>query len=343
MNIDKYIKDIFKYKEFTLNKQDEKKIKNKGLNSFIFDKLLSTKFRRKKIIESEKENILRKIDKFILNNEPIKITPCFGGYKQRWVNDFPGVGWAEIFHISFMLKYVSHISKIYNKGVVIEWESEDIILEYANNYSKRDLDRYAEEFRNLLKIFLEEIPKNIKLKLIRSREQYDVDILLDKINKIKVEKENELRLLDEDELKKTISKAKRNFILNDKDFKILSEKEENEYSIKAKAINLAFLDADYELREKYFEEDVIPVVFSFGIDKENVGGWLTLSSTSSSFCDFWAGMGILEIREDGRIIDRILSKQQYEKIKDYLKKIEVQLIKKDIPKSIFIYNGKLDI
>lgn len=39
--------------------------------------------------------------------------------------------------------------------------------------------------------------------------------------------------------------------------------------------------------------------------------------------DFWAGMGILEIRENGKIVERILSRNQYESIKNDLIDVKV--------------------
>ena len=80
---------------------------------------------------------------------------------------------------------------------------------------------------------------------------------------------------------------------------------------------------DYELRgSTYFEkENLIPLVGTFGL---GAGGesWLHLSSNSSSFVDFWSGVGILEVRED-KIVEKIISRSQFESIKTKLVKVKV--------------------
>jgi hypothetical protein len=83
MKIKQFAEDLFVYCKPELNKQEEKKIKKDGLEKFILGKITSAKYRRKSIPEFEKENILRKIEYFVKNEQPIKITPCFGGYKQK--------------------------------------------------------------------------------------------------------------------------------------------------------------------------------------------------------------------------------------------------------------------
>ena len=311
--------------------------------------MTSWKYRRRSLPEIEKNNILRKINNFTKEWKPIKITPCFWWYKQSWILNFPWIWWSEIFHISYFIKYVSFISRIYKPWVIIEWESEDIILEVANNFKKADLDTYSFEFKKILEIFLnsKNIPDNLYLKYVRAREQYSSDLLIKNINLIKDEKVKEIKELELSDFNLSIARVSRNFVFNwKKDFSDLNNDEKLNKIIESKALNLSFLDVDYELREKYFEEDIIPVVFSFWIDKENAGEWLTLSSNSSSFCDFWAWNWILEVRDNWRIIDRILSKKQYLKIKNDLHTLELNTFsKKDsiIPSSIEIYFGTINI
>ncbi len=60
--------------------------------------------------------------------------------------------------------------------------------------------------------------------------------------------------------------------------------------------------------------------------------------------DFWAGMGILEVRED-QIIERTISQKQYEKIKDKLIKIKLDTEISKISSNfswIYVYEGQLD-
>ena len=93
----------------------------------------------------------------------------------------------------------------------------------------------------------------------------------------------------------------------------------------SRVFNEAFLDADYEVRgESFFDdESTIPLLFSFGLGP---GGeaWPHIGSSSSSMVDFWAGMGILEKRENGTIIPRIISKTQYDLIKNDLVRVSLK-------------------
>lgn len=60
--------------------------------------------------------------------------------------------------------------------------------------------------------------------------------------------------------------------------------------------------------------------------------------------DFWAGIGILEIRED-KIIERTISQKQYEMIKDKLIKVKLDTEINKISSNyswIYVYEGKLD-
>ena len=107
------------------------------------------------------------------------------------------------------------------------------------------------------------------------------------------------------------------------------------------------MDADFEVRgNDFFEkENNIPLLFSFGLGP---GGeaWLHIGSSHSSMTDFWAGTGVLEIREDGSIVERILSRNQYENVKDKLIDVKVESSVSEICNSlthIKVYQGTLNL
>lgn len=151
---------------------------------------------------------------------------------------------------------------------------------------------------------------------------------------------------EEYDKQRRIAKVKTNFKVDGvEDFTHLTESELNEKYRWSRVFNEAFLDADYEVRgESFFDdESTIPLLFSFGLGP---GGeaWPHIGSSSSSMVDFWAGMGILEKRNNGAIIPRIISKNQYELIKNDLKKIKVTTKlsgKNENYDFIYVYNGTL--
>ena len=102
---------------------------------------------------------------------------------------------------------------------------------------------------------------------------------------------------------------------------------------------------DFELRPNYFEgESSIPLLFSFGLGP---GGetWLHIGSCSTSMVDFWTGIGIIEYwPEEDKCVQRIISKTQYDAIKDQLIKVDVESPISNITnnlKYIYVYQGKL--
>ena len=131
---------------------------------------------------------------------------------------------------------------------------------------------------------------------------------------------------DEEDKQRRIQKARTNFKLDGVvDYTKLSDKEKEELYKQSRILNETFLDADFEVRgNDFFEkENNIPLLFSFGLGP---GGeaWLHIGSSHSSMTDFWAGTGILELREDGTIVERILSRNQYENIKNDLIDVEIE-------------------
>ena len=151
--------------------------------------------------------------------------------------------------------------------------------------------------------------------------------------------------LPDEEKEIRLRRAETNIMWNGKeDLTNISDEERKKFIYDSRTLNEAFLDIDYELRGKeYFEKDnLIPLLGSFGL---GAGGelWLHLASNSSSMVDFWAGMGILEVRED-KIIQKTISQKQFEQIKDSLVKVNVNNDLTNISNNyswIYVYEGKL--
>ena len=278
--------------------------------------------------------------------------PSFGGYKHWWVPTYPTIDWAEIFNMKFMLEYLTPICANYidNKST-IEYESEEIILSELNNVPQSGLDEYTKTFRKALSYFNNQ-QDVIEMKLSLAREQYmeygfDKEKLLARIEEMLPEYTERFNSYDEEDKIRRLQKARTNFKLDGVvDYTQLSKKEIEDLYKKSRILNEAFLDADYEVRgNDFFEKETnIPLLFSFGLGP---GGesWLHIGSSHSSMTDFWAGIGIMELRENGQIIERILSRSQFENIKDRLEKIEVNSPISyicDALKYIYVYKGSLN-
>ncbi len=283
---------------------------------------------------------------------PLNFVPSFGGYKHWWSPSYPSIDWAEIFNMKFMLEYLVPICANYsNNKSSIEYESEEIILSELNNVPQAGLDEYTRTFKKALEYFNSK-QNYVEMKLSLAREQYkdynfDKQKLLSRIQEILPEYTDRFNNYEPEDQARRIQKARTNFKLDGVvDYTNLSENQKEDLYKKSRIFNEAFLDADYEVRgNDFFEkESNIPLLFSFGLGP---GGeaWLHIGSSKSSMTDFWAGTGILEIRNNGQIIERILSRNQFDQVKDKLVKVNVNSPISNICKAlsyIYVFKGSLN-
>lgn len=326
------------------------------INQFINNELLSLKGISNDFIplNQQKEKFLQRIflrryRKYATTNEvrdfvydrlsgiidkklPMTFVPSFGGYKHWWTPTYPKTDWAEVFNVKFLLEYLAPIYNSYTENrVSIKYESEEVILAELNNIPQSGLDEYTSSFRDVLKVFQEIIGDKVDLSLVLAREQYEEvgyskEKLLARIEEMLPDYYARFDSYEEEDKKRRIAKVKTNFKLDGvKDYTNISEEEKEALYKWSRVFNEAFLDADYEVRgESFFDdESTIPLLFSFGLGP---GGeaWPHIGSSASSMVDFWAGMGILEKRENGTIIPRIISKTQYDLVKNNLIKVPVK-------------------
>ena len=324
------------------------------LNGTMIDRLFAKKFRKYSIAPDVKVYVSEKLENILKKKLPLTFVPSFGGYKHWWCPTYPTIDWAEIFNMKFMLEYLSPIYNNYKDNkTTIEYESEEIILSELNNVPQSGLDEYTRTFRLACDYFNSLLNNKVELKLSLAREQYkdynfDKQKLLNRINEMLPEYAERFESYDEEDKQRRIQKARTNFKLDGVvDYTKLSDKEKEELYKQSRILNETFLDADFEVRgNDFFEkENNIPLLFSFGLGP---GGeaWLHIGSSHSSMTDFWAGTGILELREDGTIVERILSRNQYENIKNDLIDVEIESPISNICKSlthIKVFKGTLKL
>jgi hypothetical protein len=324
------------------------------LNGTMIDRLFAKKFRKYSIAPDVKVSVSEKLSNIIVKKLPLTFVPSFGGYKHWWCPTYPTIDWAEIFNMKFMIEYLSPIFSNYQDNkTTIEYESEEIILSELNNVPQAGLDEYTKTFRLACDYFNKILNDKVELKLSLAREQYkdydfDKEKLLNRINEMLPEYAERFESYDEEDKQRRIQKARTNFKLDGvADYTNLSDEEKEELYKKSRILNETFLDADFEVRgNDFFEkENNIPLLFSFGLGP---GGeaWLHIGSSHSSMTDFWAGTGILELRDDGSVVERILSRNQYESIKDELEDVEIESPISNICESlkhIKIYKGTLKL
>ncbi len=317
IKVNNYINDqLLNFNNIETNGLEGNTLKEKILN-----RLFSRKWSREAQYEEAKKYTEEKVDNILNNNLNFLFCFCFGGYKHFWSPTYPEPDWAEIFTIKYLMEYILPIAQTQNKKVNIEFESEEVALTYMNNTPQEGMDKYNKAFQKIINYVNNKTEYPIGLSVVLARNFYDKEELLKKMYDYLPNVQERFNNLDEKEKEIRLKRAETNIMWEGKEnLTNISDEEKRKFIYNSRTLNEAFLDIDYELRGKeYFEkENLIPLLGSFGL---GAGGelWLHLASNKSSLVDFWAGMGILEIRED-KIIEKTISQKQFEQIKDELKK-----------------------
>ena len=271
---------------------------------------------------------LTKLSNAMSENKPLIFTFCFGGYKSHTSFSHPEVDWAELFHMNYFVSYLYPIIKMYPYGVRIEYESEEVSIQF-NNVPQIQTDKYTLSFNKLLDYFVKTVQikygilLNMRLVLARDLYKNGVSQLYSIMEEKKPLYTEYFEQLTEGEKKKWIQRAEANFMWDNgiKNYGVLSESEKYDVYKNARIMNEAFLDADYILRESWFEDPYrIPITGTWGTmpSAQPIDGWLHIKSTADSKVDCWIGTGFLKkVRKHETVSyhQTILSKTQVEKIK----------------------------
>lgn len=318
----------------------------------FLERIFLRRYRKYATTQSVRDFVEQRLAGIIDGGLPMTFVPSFGGYKHWWSPTYPTTDWAEVFNIKFLLEYLAPIYNSYVQNEVsISYESEEVILAELNNIPQSGLDAYTKAFREVLRVFQTIIGKKPSLSLVLAREQYEQvgfskEKLLARISEMLPDYYRRFDSYDAEDQMRRIAKVQTNFRLDGvKDYTHCSEAEVQKLYKASRVLNEAFLDADYEVRGESFFDDAstIPLLFTFGLGP---GGeaWPHIGSSASSMVDFWAGMGILEKRENGKIVPRIISKTQYDIIKSELIKVPVTSALTGENANydyIYVYNGTL--
>ena len=276
--------------------------------------------------DAAREFTLQKAKNIIEKNLPFIFSFCFGGYKHWWCESSPAPDWAELYNLKYLYEYLAPITAIWKEGVTLEYESEEVGIEMMNNVPDAWQKEYTKIFLKLMDYVKAKVKLPLNFNFVLASDLYDKNQLFKMIEDYLPVVEKRYENLTPKEKVVRVKRAASNILWNGaKDLTKLSDAQKYEYAKESRIKNEAFLDMDYELRgATYFEkENLIPLVGTFGLGAGGEG-WLHLASNSSSFVDFWSGMGILEARED-RIIEKIISQSQFEAIKDRLVKVKVNI------------------
>ncbi len=333
MTIQEHLEDRLKNtSKYTPSNEDSKIIKYEGIETFIYRKLTSTKFRKTSVDSDSEKRVKKAIHLNVSNNSPIKLTYPFGAYKIWRVPTYPKVDWAEFLTISYVCRYVAPILAAYKPGAEITFSSDDVVIELIDNYPRKDLDAYVSSFRELLAAFGNYFPENLKVEL----KQVVPDIYsLSDYNK---------------ELKELFSILKATGLSEERKVKL---RKAFEFNFQRKGKDDLTSDLDYQkalddlmIYSEVYLQLTKRRAFVRGEDKvvlfsQKIPNALDIGSTSVSKAKFWVGMGVLE-QAEGKFYDRIMTPKQWEENKTKVKWVNTSLIALPNFEKIPVFNERFN-
>jgi len=267
------------------------------LYNSIYKTIMSKKFRKFSVLPEYLKHIEEVISTSIRENQPIRFSFPFGGYKLWRLEETPEVDWAELFTFMYYAKWLKPITEVYKPGVIFDFASDDMIVERMNNISQEDTKKYKKSFEKLVKFLENYLPENFKftftaISSFYTPEEFEKD-LEDKIAKKKIEFGG-LPVLDD---------KKRSMVeLNVK----LKQGQDADplWKEKTELLHQAYYTVDK--RRPYNRAINKILVFPTKI-KDGVA----VGTTKTSVAKFWVGVGALK-KKDNEFIEYVLSPSQLE-------------------------------
>lgn len=253
----------------------------------IFKALTTKKFRKYSLSEESAIHIRSSIAANVKNNEPIKATLVFGGYKIWRLEETPEVDWAELFSLMYYTNWMKPVCEMYEPGVWFDFFSDDVIVPQMNNISPDDTKAYQESFKSLLAFLKPYQPANLNMTLNRVGDQYDSYADFEK--DLKEQKELLSQTLTGGFPK--LDDAARAVL--DLNVQLTDEqKKDPMWQEKVQLLHDAY--AQVKGRRPYYKK----------ADKLNVmttplNGMLSVGTTKDSIMKFWIGTGVLRPKDGG--------------------------------------------
>jgi len=319
MEAKKYLENSLKScTKYRLTDLDKKYLEENEVDSFIYKKLTSKKFRKWAIDEDSQNRVKGAIKINMERNGPIQFTFPFGGYKLWRLPTAPEVDWAEFFTIKYYCNYIAPILRVYKPGVKFSFSSDDLIIERMDNIPKKDTNAYFDSFVLLISEFSKYFPDNMQMEIKRVSDLYNEGELEAELSMHIARLKKEYPGQDEQRKKKMLQISELNIKMDGvENWAELNEQERN----KKISMGPIYHDAQCSLvkRRAFVRGENKVVIFTTKISNA-----IAIGTTKTSITKFWTGYGVLE-RYSDRFKDRILSPKQLQSISK--KKISTEKIK----------------
>jgi hypothetical protein len=267
---------------------------DKELTDFIFQTIMSKKFRKFSVNSETKDKIRTAIELNIKKNEPIKIAIPFGSYKLWRFEESPEVDWAELFSMIYYARWLKPIIDSYKPGVWFDFCGDDAILELMNNIPPEDTEKYKKSFRALINFIQPYLPNNFKYTFNPVGERYSSkeEFLTDLNGKVEELKKKELTPLTEHQIEMM-------------KFNIKSKAGEEVDFEKNRLLHDAYMAVSKRRPYHKAADKILICSTPFG------GTSLPIGTTKTSVVKFQTGVGVLRKTENG-FIEYIYSPSQLE-------------------------------
>lgn len=148
----------------------------------IYTHIISSKYRKTKVLLDAEADIKEKVSKACSSKKPLSFAVPFGAYK-AWKLDAGFVPeWAEVFHMSYLMKYASNLLAVYPYGIEFTFSFSNNLMYFVSDIPVEAANKYVQDFRSLLALF-NKIDSRVKFNLVEinrlyvSEEDYYIDFL----------------------------------------------------------------------------------------------------------------------------------------------------------------------
>lgn len=261
-------------------------IGTRPIEAAIYTKVMSKKFRKLKADEKTVSVTKRAIHHAVSRHQPVTVSFLFGGNKLWRLDEAPEIDWAELFAVTYFVRWMKYIASVYEPGARLDFYSEDVAVESMNNLPRSETDRYSETFKAMLSWLQPYLPGNVSITYRRYGDEYnDVAEYLAEFETAKqiVLAENGGRLPELSERQKIATELNVRLLPGQADDPLWREKVELIHQSLERTKTM----------DRYFEDSSLvmacPTFYS---------GWIATGSTKKSLAKFWVGVGVLEKDSD---------------------------------------------
>jgi hypothetical protein len=218
-----------------------------------------------------------------------------------------------------MLEYMAPIAAAYKPGVVLDYFSNGWMAKVISFYSQEDIDNYTRSFRSLISAYTDKLPTNAKIRYHVVAEQQDEKELLKRTLRNREKVENGWRELSDEQKREKLKYSERSIRWDVVErVKKLDKVSREKLIYEGKIIHDCLLMGGWNSDLYYLRSEN-----GIGIIHRNSDPYfLHLATVAGSFVQFWVGTGILE-RHGDTFLPRVLSFDQYHKVKSQLKTVRV--------------------